>query len=108
MIGALIGPGGKNIRAIQEDTGVTIDVDDEGNVTVASADAESARIAIGRVEACTATVQIGKIYDGVVSSVRDFVRSSKFFLVKMACAISANSPADTSQALTPFAKLATP
>ncbi len=52
-IGALIGPGGKNIRAIQEDTGVTIDVDDEGNVTVASADAESARIAIGRVEACT-------------------------------------------------------
>jgi polyribonucleotide nucleotidyltransferase len=71
-IGALIGPGGKNIRAIQEETGVTIDVDDEGNVTVASADAESAKIAIGRVEACTATVQIGKIYDGVVSSVRDF------------------------------------
>lgn len=71
-IGALIGPGGKNIRAIQEDTGVTIDVDDEGNVTVASTDAESARIAIGRVEACTATVQIGKIYDGIVSSVRDF------------------------------------
>ncbi len=71
-IGALIGPGGKNIRAIQEETGVTIDVDDEGNVTVASADAESARVAIGRVEACTATVQIGKIYDGIVSSVRDF------------------------------------
>ncbi|XZE43898.1 polyribonucleotide nucleotidyltransferase [Pirellulaceae bacterium SH467] len=71
-IGALIGPGGKNIRAIQEETGVTIDVDDEGNVTVASADAESAKRAISRVEACTATVQIGKIYDGIVSSVRDF------------------------------------
>jgi polyribonucleotide nucleotidyltransferase len=71
-IGALIGPGGKNIRSIQEDTGATIDVDDEGNVTVASADAESAKTALSRVEACTATVQIGKIYDGTVSSVRDF------------------------------------
>ncbi|MFN5917218.1 MAG: S1 RNA-binding domain-containing protein, partial [Planctomycetota bacterium] len=71
-IGLLIGPGGKNIRAIQEDTGATIDVDDEGNVTVASSNAESAKAALGRVEACTATVQIGKIYDGVVTSVRDF------------------------------------
>jgi len=71
-IGALIGPGGKNIRSIQEDTGATIDVDDEGNVTVSSSDSESARKALGRVEACTATVQIGKIYDGTVSSVRDF------------------------------------
>jgi polyribonucleotide nucleotidyltransferase len=71
-IGLLIGPGGKNIRSIQEDTGATIDVDDEGNVTVASSDADSARAALGRVEACTATVQIGKIYDGVVTSIRDF------------------------------------
>lgn len=71
-IGALIGPGGKNIRSIQEDTGATIDVDDEGNVTVASANSESAKAAMNRVEACTATVQIGKIYDGTVSSVRDF------------------------------------
>jgi polyribonucleotide nucleotidyltransferase len=71
-IGLLIGPGGKNIRAIQEDTGATIDVDDEGNVTVASSNAESAKAALSRVEACTATVQIGKIYDGVVTSIRDF------------------------------------
>jgi polyribonucleotide nucleotidyltransferase len=71
-IGLLIGPGGKNIRSIQEDTGATIDVDDEGNVTVASSDADSARSALSRVEACTATVQIGKIYDGVVTSIRDF------------------------------------
>ena len=71
-IGLLIGPGGKNIRSIQEDTGASIDVDDEGNVTVASSDADSAKAALSRVEACTATVQIGKIYDGVVTSVRDF------------------------------------
>ena len=71
-IGLLIGPGGKNIRSIQEDTGATIDVDDEGNVTVASSAADAARAALSRVEACTATVQIGKIYDGVVTSIRDF------------------------------------
>lgn len=71
-IGLLIGPGGKNIRAIQEQTGATIDVEDDGSVTVASADSESAKMALARVEACTATAQIGKIYDGTVSSVRDF------------------------------------
>ncbi len=71
-IGMLIGPGGKNIRAIQEDTGVTIDVDDDGTVVVASLNADAAREAMTRVEACTATVQIGKIYDGTVTSIRDF------------------------------------
>ena len=71
-IGMLIGPGGKNIRSIQEDTGATIDVDDDGTVVVAAADAESAKRALARVEACTATAQIGRIYDGIVSSVRDF------------------------------------
>ncbi len=71
-IGLLIGPGGKNIRSIQEDTGATIDVDDDGTVVVASFDAESAKAALARVEACTATAQIGKVYDGIVSSVRDF------------------------------------
>ncbi len=71
-IGLLIGPGGKNIRSIQEDTGATIDVEDDGTVVVAAVDAESAKAAMARVEACTATAQIGKIYDGIVSSVRDF------------------------------------
>ncbi len=68
----MIGPGGKNIRAIQEETGATIDVEDDGTVTVASVDRDSAHEALRRVEACTATVQIGKIYDGTVTSVRDF------------------------------------
>lgn len=71
-IGLLIGPGGKNIRAIQEQTGATIDVDDDGTVIVAAVNADSAKAAMTRVEACTATAQIGKIYDGIVSSVRDF------------------------------------
>jgi polyribonucleotide nucleotidyltransferase len=71
-IGALIGPGGKNIRSIQEDTGAQIDVEDDGTVTVASINADAATAALARVEACTATVQIGKIYEGTVTSIRDF------------------------------------
>ena len=71
-IGALIGPGGKNIRHIQESTGTVIEVDDEGNVTVASTNAEWAEEAMRLVESSTATVQVGKIYDGKVSSIKDF------------------------------------
>ncbi|TWT92353.1 polyribonucleotide nucleotidyltransferase [Stieleria varia] len=71
-IGALIGPGGKNIRGIQESTGCVIEVDDDGTVLVAGQDKESAAAAMRQVEACTATVQIGKIYEGTVSSIKDF------------------------------------
>ncbi|QEG02010.1 Polyribonucleotide nucleotidyltransferase [Stieleria maiorica] len=71
-IGALIGPGGKNIRGIQESTGCVIEVDDDGTVLVAGNDKDSAAEAMRQVEACTATVQIGKIYDGIVSSIKDF------------------------------------
>lgn len=71
-IGMLIGPGGKNIRGIQERTKTVIEVDDDGVVTVASTDAETAAEAMRAIEACTATVQIGKIYDGIVSSIKEF------------------------------------
>ena len=71
-IGMLIGPGGKNIRAIQESTETVIEVDDEGWVTVAAMDGEMASDALAQIEACTATVQIGKIYNGTVSSIKDF------------------------------------
>ncbi|MCG8652901.1 MAG: polyribonucleotide nucleotidyltransferase, partial [Pirellulales bacterium] len=71
-IGALIGPGGKNIRGIQESSGAVIEVEDDGTVLVASANKESAEEAMRAVEACTATVQIGKIYDGTVSSIKEF------------------------------------
>jgi polyribonucleotide nucleotidyltransferase len=71
-IGLLIGPGGKTIRGIQEDTGVTIDVEEDGTVTIAGADEATARAGLARVEALTASVQVGRIYDGVVTSVKDF------------------------------------
>ncbi len=71
-IGALIGPGGKNIRMLQETTGTVIEVDDDGVVTVAANNEHSAQEALVQIEAITATVQVGKIYKGRVSSVKDF------------------------------------
>lgn len=71
-IGLLIGPGGKNVRMIQETTGTVIEIEDDGTVTVASEDEERAKAAMAHIEACTATVQIGKIYDGRVASIKDF------------------------------------
>jgi len=71
-IGLLIGPGGKTIRAIQESTGASIDVEDDGTVTVASHDAEGAMAAMAQVEGLTASIQIGRIYEGKVTSVKEF------------------------------------
>ncbi len=71
-IGLLIGPGGKTIRAIQESTGCVLEVEDSGVVTIASSNREWAEAALAQIEALTATVQIGKIYTGRVSSVKDF------------------------------------
>ncbi len=71
-IGALIGPGGKTIRAIQESTGAVLEVEDDGTVTIASSNGESAQAALAKVEALTASVQVGRIYYGRVTSVKDF------------------------------------
>jgi polyribonucleotide nucleotidyltransferase len=71
-IGLLIGPGGKTIRAIQEMTGAVIEVEDDGTVTVASNDSVGAQEALDRIEAMTASVQVGKIYKGRVTSIKDF------------------------------------
>jgi polyribonucleotide nucleotidyltransferase len=71
-IGLLIGPGGKTIRGIQDSTGAVIEVDDDGTVIIASNDAEGAQAALAHVEALTATVQVGKIYQGRVTSIKDF------------------------------------
>ncbi|HLA85810.1 MAG TPA: polyribonucleotide nucleotidyltransferase [Thermoguttaceae bacterium] len=71
-IGLLIGPGGKTIRAIQESTGASIDVEDDGTVMIASTDAEAAQQALAQVEALTASVEVGRIYHGRVTSVKDF------------------------------------
>lgn len=71
-IGLLIGPGGKTIRAIQDATGASIDIEENGTVIVSSNNFESAQDALKQVDAITATVEIGRIYDGRVTSVKDF------------------------------------
>jgi polyribonucleotide nucleotidyltransferase len=71
-IGAIIGPGGKNIRALQEETGTKIDIDDDGTVYIASADSAAEAIARERIEGMTETPQVGRIYTGKVVRVADF------------------------------------
>jgi polyribonucleotide nucleotidyltransferase len=71
-IGAVIGPGGKTIRAIQEESGAKIDIADDGTVFIASDNGEKARIARERIEALTETAEIGKIYTGKVVRTTDF------------------------------------
>ncbi|MGZ8436477.1 MAG: polyribonucleotide nucleotidyltransferase [Candidatus Binatia bacterium] len=68
----IIGPGGKVIRGIIEATGVKMDVEDDGSVTIASSDEAAARKAIEMVQAITAEAEIGKIYRGTVRKVVEF------------------------------------
>jgi polyribonucleotide nucleotidyltransferase len=72
MIGLVIGPGGKTIRHIIAESKTEIDIDDEGKVTVAAIDKESADIAIKMIAALTAVPEIGKVYDGTVKGIKDF------------------------------------
>ena len=71
-IGAVIGPGGKMIRSIIDQTGVKIDVEDDGTVKVASIDSEAAEKAIQIIESIVATAEVGKTYLGKVMKVVDF------------------------------------
>lgn len=71
-IGLLIGPGGKTIRGIQEQTGTVIEVEEDGTVLIAGTDLEWTQKALNHVEALTATVQVGRIYTGTVNSIREF------------------------------------
>lgn len=71
-IGALIGPGGKNIRALQEETHTKIDIQEDGTVYIASTDSVGAKIAQERVEGLTESVVIGNIYTGKVVRIEAF------------------------------------
>ncbi len=71
-IGALIGPGGKNIKAIIEDTKATIEVSNDGTVVIGSPSEESAQAAIRRVEGLTQEVEVGAVYTGKVTRIQNF------------------------------------
>ena len=71
-IGLLIGPGGKTIRAMQEETGAQIDIAEDGTVTISGENAAAADAALARVEALTEEIQVGRVYNGKVTSIKDF------------------------------------
>ena len=71
-IGALIGPGGKNIRSLQEETGTKIDVQEDGTVYIASTEAAGGKTAQERVEALGESAVVGNIYTGKVVRITDF------------------------------------
>jgi polyribonucleotide nucleotidyltransferase len=71
-IGAVIGPGGKVIRGIVEETGATVDVQDDGTVTVGSTSAEASDRAVAMIEDLTREVKVGDIYTGKVVRLMDF------------------------------------
>jgi polyribonucleotide nucleotidyltransferase len=68
----VIGPGGKTIRGIIEVTGVTINVEDNGTVVIASPDENSAQAAVRMVQEITQEAEIGRIYEGKVRKIMDF------------------------------------
>ncbi len=68
----VIGPGGKIIRALVEETGAKIDVEDDGTVSIATADRDAAQAAVDRIRGLTAEAEIGATYVGTVSRIVDF------------------------------------
>jgi len=68
----VIGKGGSVIRAMTEETGASIDIDQDGTVRIASVDGASGREAQRRIELITADVEVGQIYDGKVARLMDF------------------------------------
>ena len=68
----IIGKGGATIRALTEETGCTIDISEDGTITIASVDADKAEFAKKRITEITAEAEIGKIYEGPVTKILDF------------------------------------
>ncbi len=73
-IGALIGPGGKNIKHLTETTGCQIDIceDNSGKVSVYARNAESLKLAINEIRALDQEIEVGKVYQAIVKSIKDF------------------------------------
>ncbi|MBS0511565.1 MAG: polyribonucleotide nucleotidyltransferase [Proteobacteria bacterium] len=68
----VIGKGGAVIRALQEETGTVIEIEDDGQITISSVSAEGAQAAKAKIEAITAEVEVGKVYEGTVIRLLDF------------------------------------
>jgi polyribonucleotide nucleotidyltransferase len=71
-IGEVIGPGGKIIRGIIEETGAKIDISDDGTVLIASVNGDAGKAAMARVQAIVEEPEVGKVYNGLVRRIADF------------------------------------
>jgi len=71
-IGAIIGPGGKNIKRLVEESGCEIDIEDDGTVNIFSVSADGMKIAVDAISGMTSEAEIGKIYRGKVVTVKEF------------------------------------
>jgi polyribonucleotide nucleotidyltransferase len=71
-IGELIGPGGKNIRALQEDTQTKIAIDDDGRVSISGSDPDGMKLCVKRVKALSAVPELNKVYLGEVKSIKPY------------------------------------
>ena len=68
----MIGKGGATIRALTEETGTQIDIDESGNIKIACTSTEAGELARKRIEDITAEVEVGRVYDGTVLKILDF------------------------------------
>ncbi|HEY6513594.1 MAG TPA: polyribonucleotide nucleotidyltransferase [Burkholderiaceae bacterium] len=68
----VIGKGGSTIRALTDETGCTIDIAEDGTITIASVDSDKAAFAKKRIEEITADVEVGKVYEGPITKILDF------------------------------------
>ena len=68
----VIGKGGATIRALTEETGCTIDIGEDGTITIASTDADKAEFAKKRITEITAEAEVGKVYEGAITKILDF------------------------------------
>jgi polyribonucleotide nucleotidyltransferase len=82
MIGAVIGPGGEMIRSIVKETGAEINIEDDGSVTIAAINQESADAAIKRIREITRPVEMGAVYEGKVKEIREGLGAFVEFMPK--------------------------
>ena len=71
-IGLIIGPGGKNIKRIVEESGCEINIEDDGTVNIYSLNPEGMQVAVEEIEGMTAEPEVGRVYEGTVVSIKDF------------------------------------
>ena len=92
----VIGKGGAVIRALTEETGTTIDIQDDGTITIASVNADACNVARKRIEDITAEVEVGRIYEARCCDCSISARSCRCCRARMACCTSRRSPRSAS------------